>query len=355
MSIKRDDLVDVDTPPASADSLENGREQYAELPGELEQEHRRLLELQSQGADSEELLKRVRSFASRARRLGLQLEDPRSRQHWQGILTYWSIFAYRIAQEDIDSHLLPFDALLVPTLDEDRYPYDFEQASSLQSQRMLGWRRLLDECEQDLAGDHLLTVVGDRGSGRRLLFHGLLLPMLQAGQARRQDLQGSETWRYYTVPQGDNLLISLLQAVAAADKRDQAWVERQADKILSDPPALARLLEPANEDRRTLIAFDQFDALLKLTKPERDPLIEAFASLLDDPRQRYFLAVTLRRDHTPELAKFGRLEPLLRDGLVLLSFTTAELRHLIQEPAEEVGLSFDPGVVDDILIGIQGT
>lgn len=36
------------------------------------------------------------------------------------------------------------------------------------------------------------------------------------------------------------------------------------------------------------------------------------------------------------------------------AFTTAELRHLIEEPAKRVGLVFDPGVIDQILINIQG-
>lgn len=89
---------------------------------------------------------------------------------------------------------------------------------------MLGWRRLLDECERDLAGDHLLTIVGETASGRSSFLHQLLLPIMQAGPARRPELQGSEEWRDRSISLGQEPIEDLLRAFMDQAERDHEWV-----------------------------------------------------------------------------------------------------------------------------------
>lgn len=322
-------------------------------PGRLEQEHARLLQMQGNQTDDVRLVEKSRELVSHIRQLGRRLEDSRLRQHWQGILTYWSIFAYRAGRVDLDSELLPFDRSLSASFRDDQSPYRFDESSTKEAQETLAWRRLLDECEQDLAGDQLLTVVGEVGSGRKFLLFELLLPLLRSGRARRPELADSSDWRYITVSLGKDPIRDLIQAIGDTDGRDANWVAYETHAVRMRPGRLLSLLDHGS-DRRTLLTFERFSSLLKSPADERAVLVDALAALLDDPAKRYFVAVTLRPRHTHKASQFGPLEHRLHDGHVLLAFTTAELRHLIEEPAERIGLVFDHGLIDQIMIDIQG-
>ena len=322
-------------------------------PGALEIEHSRLMHLQGQRVPDEQLLEEARHLVSQVRQLGCRLEDSRLRQHWQGILTYWSIYAYRVAHEDFDSELLPFDPELCAELSDDQYPYRFEEASAKESQEMLGWRRLLDECERDLSSDQLLTIVGDVGSGRKFLLHDLFLPLLRKGKTRRPILTGSENWRYIFVSFGHDPVRDLVMAVPGSQSQDPPGLSQQLLAIRTNPASFAERLEPGS-DTRTMLAFSRFGSLLSASADDRRVVVEALAALLADPKRRYFLAITLRRRQIFTLSMFGPLEAAIQDGHVLLAFTTAELRHLIEEPARRIGLVFEQGLIDQIMIDIQG-
>jgi hypothetical protein len=219
-------------------------------PGELDVKHRELLELQGQRCDSAELVDKARDFVAGGRSVGAKLEDPRIRQHCQSILDYWALLVYRSSQVEIETDLLPFDPSLADFLAEDDFPYRFEDYASSRAQQMRGWRRLLDECERDLAGDHLLAVFGDMGAGSRFLVHQLLLPTLRAGRARLPELAGSDQWRYYEVPLGETPVRDLLRAIALHDGHDSSWVAEHEKEFRSDAGTLARILETARNGRR---------------------------------------------------------------------------------------------------------
>jgi hypothetical protein len=103
-----------------------------------------------------------------------------------------------------------------------------------------------------------------------------------------------------------------------------------------------------------VLVFKRFASLLEATDSERTPIVQNLTQLLHDPQRRYYAIATLRRGQSVELPKLGSLEKPLRDGHVLMAFTTAELRYLIEDPAKGIGLIFEPGLIDQILIEIQG-
>ncbi|MEX1027237.1 MAG: WD40 repeat domain-containing protein [Candidatus Paceibacterota bacterium] len=331
----------------------DGEPEAIASPGEFERQHHALLERQGHGSDDAELVHDAGAFVARTRAVGATLEDPRIRQHCQSILDYWSIFVYRIAQAEIDADLLPFDPSLAPSLEDAQFPYQFEEEMGNRAQQMLGWRRLLDECERDLAGDHLLTVMGEIGAGVRFVIHSLVLPTLRSGRARLKEFSGSDQWRYYEIPLGKEPVVDLLQAIARQEGHDAQWVAQREDEFRDDKTTLSRILKTDSEHPAVLV-FHHFGSLLKASSKERTPTIDNLAHLLQDSQQRFYAITALRRDHTIALSKFGPLEKRLRDGHVLMAFTTAELRHLIEEPARRVGLVFEPGLIDQILIDIQG-
>lgn len=341
-----------DSPPEKPELLASGEQKALRSPGELELEHHALLDQQGRDSNDAELVEAAREFVARARQIGAMLEDPRVRQHCQSILDYWSIFVYRNARAEIEDELLPFDPSLAPSLENEKFPYRFDKEIGNHAQQMLGWRRLLDECERDLAGDHLLTVMGEVGAGAHVLVHNLVLPTLHSGRARLKELSGSDEWRYYYVPLGEEPMADLLRALARQDGHDAQWVAQRESEFRNDNTTLSRILE-TGEERPAALIFNRFGSLLKAPQKERVAILENLAHLLRNPQQRYYAITTLRRHHTIALSKFGPLEKQLRDGHVLMSFTTAELRHLIEEPARRVGLIFETGLIDQILIDIQ--
>ncbi|MFG0261529.1 MAG: hypothetical protein ACF788_03985, partial [Novipirellula sp. JB048] len=325
-----------------------------QLPGDLEAVHHRLLEQQGQVEDDRELLAQAEAFVAEARGMGATLEDLQVRKRCQSMLDYWAIFIYRVDLKDVDAELLPYDPSQSLMLADAQFPYDFSMPpGDGQDQPLQGWRRLLDECERDLAQFQLLMVVSDPGSGGRTLVHNLLLPSLRSGRARRSELTGSERWRYYEVTFHDHPLRELLAAMAKQDGRDEQWVRDQQAEIRSDPKSLIGLLQKDSQ-LPVVLVFRRFNTLLRVSKSERLVVCRALNHLMQDSQQRFYLIATFRRSDATQLSRFGPLETRLRDGHVLLALTTAELRHLIEEPARRVGLAFEPGLIDQLLIDIQG-
>lgn len=343
-----------DDPPkvAGHDTPENRTDKAFDSPGEFERLHHELLERQTQQSDQEGLVEEVCAFVVRAQKMGTTLSDARTRQHFQSVLDYWSLFVYRAARIEIDSDLWPYDPNLAPSLQDDRFPYQFDDDAGGRAQRLLGWRRLLDECERDLAGDHLLAVMCEAGAGVRVLVDKLLVPSLRSGKARLKQLLGSENWRYYTLPLGGSPVIDVLRAIAAQEGHNAQWIAQQEESFRRDRTTLRRIL--SGPQSPAVLMFKRFGSLLQASHNDRMTIVDNLNCLLQDRQRQFYAIATLRRDQTNELSKFGPLEARIRGGHVRLDFTTAELRHLIEEPARLVGLVFEPGLVDQILIDIQG-
>ncbi len=77
-------------------------------------------------------------------------------------------------------------------------------------------------------------------------------------------------------------------------------------------------------------------------------------SVFADARPKHFVVVILRHDRAMHLSTFGSLEEQIRQSQVLMNFTTAELRSFVEEPSGEVGLVFERGVLDKVLVDLQG-
>src|SRR5262249_47412000 len=99
--------------------------------------------------------------------------------------------------------------------------------------------------------------------------------------------------------------------------------------------------------------IDRFEQLFTLgRKDQARPFIDALLALVGGGRHRAIL--TLRSEYLGHVGAAEHLAPVFERGRVLIAFTAPELRSAIEEPARQVGLRFDPGLVDRLLLDVQG-
>ncbi len=191
-----------------------------------------------------------------------------------------------------------------------------------------------------------LAVVGPSGSGKSSMVLAGLIPALWRGE-----VPGSEHWFIVQMAPGahplDELEIALTRIAAdtVSDlrghlERDQRGLVRAASLILPD------------DGSELLVIVDQLEEVFTLVEDEaaRVQFLNLLYSAVTDPRSRVRVVVTLRADfydrplHYPE---FGELVRLRMETVLPLSAN--ELEEAITKPAERVGVSFEPGLVANII------
>src|SRR5262249_24513813 len=101
-----------------------------------------------------------------------------------------------------------------------------------------------------------------------------------------------------------------------------------------------------------LLVIDQFEELFTLLDDEkvRTHFIDNLLSAASDPRSRVRIILTLRADFYDRPLLYPRLAELMRSHTeVIVPLTQAELERAIAGPAERIGLSLEPGLVNTSL------
>jgi tetratricopeptide (TPR) repeat protein/cellulose biosynthesis protein BcsQ len=123
-------------------------------------------------------------------------------------------------------------------------------------------------------------------------------------------------------------------------------------------PAIAAELGrmPRSAERHVLF-LDNFEQALELEPSRRDPIIAAVARLGTD-RPDVVVLIGVRSDYIRSLrAPPLSLDPTAASTIQIADFTAAELRAVIEKPAERAGLAYEPGLVERILAdaGLQAS
>jgi WD40 repeat protein/DNA-binding SARP family transcriptional activator len=182
-----------------------------------------------------------------------------------------------------------------------------------------GRERLVAELVARLVGAPLLAMVGPSGSGKSSVLRAGLLPALAGGV-----LPGSHNWTQALIRPGAHPL----QELRRATRR------------------LAR-------ERRGLIAVDQFEELFTACSDE-DERAEFVAALVRAAREGVVVAA-VRADFYGRCAAYPELSWLLGANHVLVGpMTREELERAIERPAQRVGLSVEPELVDALLGDVEG-
>ncbi len=215
--------------------------------------------------------------------------------------------------------------------------------------RMSSWETQQTQKENEVAG-RFLALIGPSGSGKSSIFKAGLLPAL-----RRGALPGSSQWFIAEMTPGDQPLEELeiaLLKVSAEKNIDLTKMLQQHGEGLN---AITQAVLPL-EDDRLLMVVDQFEELYfeDVDGDDRELFIKNLCEAVNDPRGKVKVIITLRADFYDRPLKHSGLGSLVADhSEVLLPLSTDELEKAIQEPAKQMGIEFEPGLVSIIVKDVR--
>jgi len=259
----------------------------------------------------------------------------------------------------------PFDALVnalrgkppVPnepsSSDSDECPYlgleTFDEASA---KFFFGRDRELQRLLERLKTTRFLAVFGPSGSGKSSLVRAGLIPRLKTGS-----LAGSELWTSRVFRPGSRPLSSLALHFAKLFPEKGA-VEEILDRLLDDPRALHLLVGLAlvdSPDRRVVWVIDQFEEVFTLCndEKERTAFLENLLYASSIPDGQCIVLLTMRADFLAKCAAWPGLAERIAAQQFLVSPMAPDMHRLvIEEPARRVGLEFESGLVETILLDV---
>ena len=191
-----------------------------------------------------------------------------------------------------------------------------------------------------------LAIVGPSGSGKSSLVKGGLVPALWRG-----DLLGSEKWFIVDMLPGshplDELEVSLTRVAANQSGNLREQLERDERGLVR----ASQLILP-NDGTELVLIIDQFEEVFTLVanEQERIQFLKLIQSAVSDPRSRIRIVVTLRADFYDRPLHYAGIGELFRSRIeTILPLTAEGLERAISQPAERVGVRFEPGLVAKII------
>jgi WD40 repeat protein len=205
-----------------------------------------------------------------------------------------------------------------------------------------------------------LAVVGASGSGKSSLVRAGLVYTLRNGRVLPDGSEppaGSSQWLIYIITP----TATPLAALASSLTRDSESVTAAAtliDDLAADRRSLSLYALKLKEGARPsapfsslLLIIDQFEELFTQCHDEAarrafvDNLVTAAAS-----SSPLLIIIGLRADFYGHCLQYGELHELLEEQQKIVPpMTAVELRQAIELPAQQQGLTFEPGLVDLLL------
>jgi energy-coupling factor transporter ATP-binding protein EcfA2 len=222
-----------------------------------------------------------------------------------------------------------------------------------------GREALTQHLVEALRPTRFLAIIGPSGSGKSSLARAGLLPRLRAGA-----LPGSEKWTRVVLKPGgrplEELAVMLAQAVRNHDpitllkglESDERALHLETRRRLMGHSTSNEHIGARARPIRYFILIDQFEEIFTICgkEEERIQFIKnlRYAGTVDGGQS--IVVITMRADFFHHAAKYSDLAELLSSHQFIVSpMDETELRRAIEEPAREVGLRFEFGLVERIL------
>lgn len=204
--------------------------------------------------------------------------------------------------------------------------------------------------------NRFLAVLGASGSGKSSVVRAGLTPALRAGK-----LPGSEHWLIATMKPGARPLEALAALIAPHlpdDKSQALRLLQWQDDLRKDERTLhaaARLLTARDSVGRFLIIVDQFEETFTQCQDaqERQRFLDNLLYAADIVQGNTLVVLTMRSDFYTHASAYPTLiDHIAAHQVNVTPMSVDELRQAMEAPAQQVGLSLDPGLVDNILAEI---
>ncbi|MBN2471602.1 MAG: protein kinase, partial [Anaerolineae bacterium] len=191
-----------------------------------------------------------------------------------------------------------------------------------------------------------LAVVGPSGSGKSSVVRAGLIPALWRGE-----LPGSERWFVVDMLPGahplDELEVALMRVAA-----DQA--RNLHEPLTRDPRGLlraAQLILP-DDDSELVVIVDQFEEIFTLVEDEdaRQYFLDLLYTCVTASRSRVRVVITLRADFYDKPLHYPEFGEMVRKRMeTIMPLSAEELQRAIARPAQQVGMTFEEGLVATIV------
>ncbi|MEM6284073.1 MAG: TIR domain-containing protein, partial [Chloroflexota bacterium] len=193
----------------------------------------------------------------------------------------------------------------------------------------------------------LLAVVGASGSGKSSLVRAGLIPALKETHSRWQTL----------IIRPENKPINNL-----ADRlQERLGVEAEGTRtrLRSDVRALddiaAELLAGRGDDARFVLVFDQFEELFTQTNLQaRQQMLDLLLYAVKIPEGQVWVVLTMRADFFDRLSEVPDMAELVdKNVYIATQMKPEQIRKTIEKPAEQVGVHYEPELVERILEDVR--
>lgn len=199
-----------------------------------------------------------------------------------------------------------------------------------------------------------MAVLGPSGAGKSSVVMAGLLPAIR----QSKHIENSETWRILpTITPGAHPMEEL--ALAFADLMPSADATTVLTKLYMLGQDYLSIVFDMLPMPYVVLYIDQFEELFTLAKDdtERQEFISLLTGTATDPNSKLIVLLSMRADFLDYPLNYPQLGTLFNKHTELVQpMSIPELRDAIVKPAQlpDVGLTFDEGLVADIVFALRG-
>lgn len=291
------------------------------------------------------LLAQITDFQYEVAALGTVLVGSEARTEAQDAINYWQTVRINAGERPEILLLARFDQDAALREAGNTPPYKglapFQTADSAFFFSRLN---LVNKLTDEVKSRRLLALVGLSGAGKSSVVRAGLVPYLEGRAYDGVDDDGltdSSAWHYP------------LPVLPGADPL--AALQARFDCTIAVPADLVTALDA--HDTAVLVSIDQFEEVFTLSSPgpRRDLFFDALVAAATTGSHRHMVVITMRSEYKGPVAAHPAFNDLfMACCLEVSAMQPSDLRKVIEEPAQRLGVGFEPGLVEELLTQVQG-
>lgn len=201
--------------------------------------------------------------------------------------------------------------------------------------------QLLARLDEKGPFERFLAVIGPSGCGKSSVVRAGVIPAVREGR-----LPGSEAWFIAEMLPGAHPLEELEIALTHIAARTPPHIMEQLQRDDRGVLRAVRMTLP-HETSQLLLVIDQFEEVFTLVDDpaETRHFLNSLYTAVTDPRSPLRVIVTLRADFYDRPLMHAEVSQLVRHRTeIVVPMTAEEIERAISTPAEQVGVSLEPGL-----------